>query len=162
MFELILVVITGTMVGLIGGLFFAFSVAINGALHRLKDGEYIRAMQWIDHVIQRNGLFLLCFMAPIALLPLTVFLYGGGVGSLQFALLGGSAVAYLAGPIGVTFGGNIPLNTRLGRFDVDGSSASEVAKARDWYEMPWNRLHAIRTVLGAISILLFLWSLAVR
>ena len=162
MFEVILVIVTGTMVALIGGLFFAFSVAINGALHRLKDSEYIRAMQWINRIIERNGLFLLCFMAPIALLPLTVFLYGGGLGSTQFTLLAGSAVAYLVGPIGVTFGGNIPLNMRLDRFDVDGSSADDSAKTRGWYEMPWNRLHTIRTVLGAISIVLFLWSLMAR
>lgn len=161
MVEDLLLIATGAMVALATGIFLAFSVAINGAMHRLKDIEYVHAMQWIDYVIQRNGLFLLCFMGPVLLLPLVVFLYGGGVGTLEFSLLFGSMITYLVGMAGVTFVGNIPLNVRLVKFDADKGSAQEVAKARALYESPWNRLHTIRTTLGVISTILFFWALVV-
>ena len=54
--EDILLIIAGTLVALIAGLFFGFSVAVNRGLHRLKDSEYLAAMQSINEVIQ-NPLF---------------------------------------------------------------------------------------------------------
>ena len=76
---------------------------------------------------------------------------------LQFALLLTSSVIYIAGSFGLTMVGNVPLNQRLAKFDVSkASSGNEIAQARAGFEIPWNRLHSIRTMASvAATVLVF-------
>jgi uncharacterized membrane protein len=155
--ETILLVITGTLTALLAGLFFGFSVAINGALHRLKDVEYVRAMQSINIVIL-NPIFFLSFMGPVALLPLTAFLFRG---EAAFVWLVAASVLYIVGTFGLTIGGNVPLNDKLAKVDTTRVSDKEITDARAQFEHPWNRLHNIRTVAAiAATALLFIACLA--
>lgn len=151
MFDNVLLVLAATLTALTAGLFFCFSTAINGATHQLKDAEFMRVWQYINRVIL-NPVFKLTFMGPLFLLPWATFLHRGD--GLQFVLLLGATIAYILGPIAITFGGNIPLNDQLDKFKLDSASDSEITAARRAFEMPWVRLHTIRTLLNILSVVL--------
>jgi uncharacterized membrane protein len=144
---------SGLLTALTAGTFFAYSISVNGGLHRLKDGEYIRAMQSINVVIQ-NPLFFLVFIGPIVLLPLVAFMHG--VGSSQFLDLIAASVVYIVGSFGLTIFGNVPLNDKLAKVDSEHIGDAELAKARVAFEKPWNLLHEIRTVASVIALALVL------
>jgi uncharacterized membrane protein len=75
---------------------------------------------------------------------------------MQFALLLGSSVLYIAGSFGLTMVGNVPLNQRLAKFNVIRASGNEIAQARARFEKPWNHLHTIRTIASiAATVLIF-------
>lgn len=145
-------VVAGTMTALVAGLFFGFSVAVNGALHRLTDSEYVRAMQSINRVILRP-LFLVTFVGPVVLLPLAAYLQLS-VSSVRFALLLAASPLYIVGTFVLTTAGNVPLNERLARFDGSEASAGDVAAAREQFETPWNRLHRVRTIASVAATFL--------
>jgi uncharacterized membrane protein len=154
--EQTLLIITGTLTALLAGVFFGFAVAVNGGLHRLQDGEYIRAMQAINVVIQ-NPLFFLSFMGPVALLPAVTYLSRDNDG--QFLLLAIATGLYVFVTFGLTIVGNVPLNDKLAKLDTQTASASDRKVARTAYEQPWNRLHAIRTIAAiAATVLIFVAS----
>ena len=153
-FENIILVLAGTLTALVTGLYFGFSVSVNGGLHRLNDYEYVKAVQSINTVIQ-NPFFIVSFIGPVLLLPLATFLQRDA-NSMQFALLLASSVLYIAGSFGLTMVGNVPLNQRLAKFDVTKASGNEIAQAREGFEKPWNRLHTIRTIVSiAATVLIF-------
>jgi uncharacterized membrane protein len=153
-FENIILVLAGTLTALITGLYFGYSVSVNGGLHRLNDSEYVKAMQSINAVIQ-NPLFFVSFIGPLILLPLAAFLQRDA-NSMQFALLLASSALYIAGSFALTMVGNVPLNQRLAKFDASKASDNEIAQARAGFEKPWNRLHAIRTIASiAATVLIF-------
>ena len=154
-FENIILVLTGTLTALVTGLFYGYSVSVNGGLHRLNDSEYVKAMQSINAVIQ-NPLFFVSFIGPVILLPLAVFLQIDS-NLIRFALLLTSSALYIAVSFALTMVGNVPLNERLAKFDASkASSGNEIAQARAGFEKPWNRLHAIRTIASiAASVLIF-------
>jgi uncharacterized membrane protein len=153
-FENIILVLAGTLTALVTGLFYGYSVSVNGGLHRLNDSEYVKAMQSINAVIQ-NSLFFASFIGPVILLPLAAFLQRD-TNSMQFALLLASSIIYIAGSFGLTIVGNVPLNVRLAKFDASKASGNEIAQARAGFEKPWNRLHAVRTIASiAVTVLIF-------
>jgi uncharacterized membrane protein len=153
-FENIILVLAGTLTALVTGLYFGYSVSVNGGLHRLNDSEYVKAMQSINAVIQ-NPLFFVSFFGPLILLPLAAFLQRDA-NPMQFALLLASSALYIAGSFGLTMVGNVPLNQRLAKFEANKASGNEFAQARAGFEKPWNRLHTIRTIASiAATVLIF-------
>jgi len=153
-FENIILLLAGTLTALVTGLFYGYSVSVNGGLHRLNDSEYVKAMQSINAVIQ-NPLFFVSFIGPAILLPLAAFLQRD-TNSMQFALLLTSSVIYIAVSFALTMVGNVPLNERLAKFNASKSSGNEIAQARAGFEKPWNHLHATRTIASiAATVLIF-------
>lgn len=146
----VLLVVTGVLTSLLTGVFFGFAVSVNGGLHRLNDQGYVQAMQHINVVIL-NPLFMLTFMGPVILLPIMTWLVWGD-DSLRPLLMAGASVLYVVGVFGVTTAGNVPLNQRLAAADVTRTATA----ARQEFEKPWNRLHAVRTVASiAATTLVF-------
>jgi uncharacterized membrane protein len=86
-FENIILVLAGILTALVTGLYFGYSVSVNGGLHRLNDSEYVKAMQSINAAIQ-NPIFFVSFIGPLLLLPLATFLQRDA-NSMKFALLFG-------------------------------------------------------------------------
>lgn len=147
--ESILLIVTGVLTTLLAGTFFGYAISVNGALHVLRDEEYVRAMQSINKVIQ-NPLFFLSFMGPVILLPVSTFLTYGN--PTQFWLLLLASIIYIVGTFGVTIAGNVPLNEQLAKSDP-----ANAREARMRFEHPWNRLHSMRTIAGIIvTILIFI------
>jgi uncharacterized membrane protein len=128
--------------GLLAGVFFAFETAVNPALHRLPDMGYLSAMQHINRIIQ-NPAFLLVFMLPVLLLPLSAWQHWGKLPTASYWMA--SSGLYLVAVFGVTVFFNVPLNELLGQFDLSNAAPTELQTMRERYEMPWNRWHTIRT-----------------
>jgi uncharacterized membrane protein len=147
-FESIVLVVAGTLTALVAGLFFGFEVAVNGGLHRLKDPEYVGAMQSINVAIL-NPIFMLSFFGPVILLPLASFLYRDS--SVALGLLVGASLLYIIGTFGLTIAGNVPLNERLASVDATSSSDAEMSQARVQFEGRWNRLHSVRTLASSAA-----------
>lgn len=145
----IVLVIGGTLTGLLAGLFYAFNVSVIPALRGLNAKEHIVAMQEINIKII-NPVFMLSFLGPTVLLPLAAFLHWGGA---QFLPLVAAAALHIIGVNGITIVGNVPLNDRLAKVKAGSLSESESEQVRQAYHglgAPWMRLHHIRT-LAAIA-----------
>ena len=126
--------------GLTAGLFFGWAVSVNPGLRRVADDTYIETMQRINVAIV-NPIFILFFIGT----PLVVIAAATANESATATSLWISAAIYVVGVLGVTIGGNIPLNNALDEFDLPGADAGAAVQRRHSYETPWVRWHNVRT-----------------
>lgn len=160
-FDNTILVVGGTLTGLVAGLLFSFSVAIVPALRLLKPKVHLEIMQKINVKIL-NPVFMLSFLGPSFLLPLAAFLYRSAA---AFPLLLASAVLYLIGVTGVTIAGNAPLNYRLDRVKLDQCNDTEAERIRQEFNgagAAWMRLHSVRTIASIAATVLVLIACLVK
>jgi len=143
--------ITVTLTALSAGIFYAWSVSVTLGLKRLSDQEYVSFMQETNRAIQNPWFFVVFFGAAI-LLPVSSYLNYGQSG--RFELLLAATIVYLVGVIGVTIFGNVPMNERLDRFEMESATDEEIKTQRKNYEGRWNFLNNIRTICSTIAIAL--------
>jgi len=147
----VLVLLSALGSGLVGGIFFAFSTFVLGALARLPPPQGIAAMQSINIVVI-NPLFMAAFMGTAALcLIVAAGALFGWAGPHSTLVLAG-AVLYLVGNIVVTVAGNVPLNDALAA--VDPASA-EGAAVWARYIPNWNLWNHVRTATGLAAAACF-------
>lgn len=147
----IILAIATVFSALIAGLFFAWSCSVMVGFARLKDREFVAAMQACNRAIQNPVFFASFFGAPIFLIVSTVFHYSQ---PNRFWLLLSATVIFLVGTFGVTVIGNVPLNNQLDRFDLKSATDEEISLQRANFESRWNNLNTIRTVSSLITIIL--------
>jgi uncharacterized membrane protein len=149
---------------LTAGFLLAFAIVVMPGIRRLHDGDFIRAFQVIDRVIQNGQPIFMFVWAGSALA--VVAAAGLGLRALHGAdraLLMLAAFLYLVGVQLPTLAINIPLNNQLQRLDAATMSESTRKHARDEFEPRWNRWNSIRTACaGVTSMLLTLLLLRVR
>lgn len=148
----VLVLLSALGSGLVGGIFFAFSTFVLGALARLPPPQGIAAMQSINIVVI-NPLFMAAFMgtAVLCVIVAAAALFGWAGPHPSLVLAG--AVLYVVGNIVVTMTGNVPLNNALAA--VDPASAEGAATwAR--YVPDWGFWNHVRTVTGAAASACFI------
>ncbi|MBZ0280178.1 MAG: DUF1772 domain-containing protein [Anaerolineae bacterium] len=154
--ENIVLVVGGTLTGLLAGVFYAFDVAIVPALRKATGKQHIAVMQAINDKI-KNPVFFLSFFGPTILLPLAAYLHRGGE---QFLLLVAAAALHIIGANGVTIAGNIPLNEHLDKVNAEQISEAEADKIRQEFQgqgAAWIRYHRIRTLTStAATVLIFI------
>ncbi len=141
--------------GLMAGLWFAWMVSVIPGTRVVDDHTYVTTMQNINREII-NPPFIIAFVGtPIVLVVAGILQWRAG-NTRSGALLFTAAGAYVVGVLGVTAGGNVPLNNTLDAVPLADTSLSELSQARDNYEQPWNRFHALRTVanLGVFAVAL--------
>ena len=139
--------------GLMAGLLYAWTVSVIPGTRRVPDSTYIVTMQNINTAIINPA-----FIIPFLGIPLVV----GGAAIAQFRagdarrgwLLAAAAGTYVVGVLGVTMGGNVPLNDALGAFDLAGSDHQAIAERRQSYEASWNVWHYLRTAANIGSFTL--------
>ncbi|MHA4810674.1 anthrone oxygenase family protein [Flavitalea flava] len=151
-FKGLFLLITATTTALMAGLFFAWYCSVIPGLSRLTDATYISAMQSINRAIQ-NPMFFFCFFGTAFFLPLCTYLQYNHSHSPRFWFLLAATVIYLAGVMGVTIFGNIPLNEGLDTFQLTSSTVQDIRAARAGFEDSWNALNNIRTVSSILAIL---------
>ncbi|CAN5811458.1 hypothetical protein BH11BAC7_BH11BAC7_30200 [soil metagenome] len=146
---IMLVFFTVLFIGLVAGLFYAYSCSVNIGLNKLSDKEYLNAMQSINSAIQ-NPIFFLTFMGLLILFPITSYqLYQNQTNA--FGLFIAAMGIYFVCVFGVTIFGNVPLNEQLANFSIQTETENEIALMRQTFEKPWNAFHSIRTVASIIS-----------
>ena len=139
--------------GLMSGLLYGWSVSVIPGTKRVTAGNYVDTMQHINRAIINPA-----FVVPFMGIPLVL----GGAAVMQFRagdhrrgwLLTGATATYLVGVLGVTIGGNVPLNDALDAFDLRSSTSDAVERRRNSYERPWNRWHHLRTIASVGSFAL--------
>ncbi len=154
-FENGVLVIGGTLTGLLAGLFFAFNVAIVPGLRHASPTQHIAVMQGINAKIQ-NPVFFLSFFDPTLLLPLAAYLHRG---KPEFAMLVVAAGLFIVGANGLTIAVHIPLNDQLDKVDVRTLTATEAERIRAEYQgagTTWMRWHTARTVATTTAAALVL------
>ena len=141
---------------LMAGLFFAFSVAVMGALARIQPPEGIRAMQSINRVIL-NPLFLIVFLgtAAVCLLVAVTSLWRWHEAGAACMVTG--CVLYLVGTFLVTMLFNVPLNNAL-----DAAAPSSPDGARLWARYlstwtAWNHVRAITSTAATAALMIGLY-----
>lgn len=144
--------------GLVAGLFYGYQCSVNKGLGNLNDTEYLKGFQSINRAIQ-NPTFFLSFMGSIIFLGITVILAYRSGQTISFYFLLAALLVYLVGVFGLTIFGNVPLNEKLDAFDIASSSPNAITELRTGFELPWNRLHSIRTVFSILTFLLTLLSI---
>lgn len=148
----VLVFLSALGSGLAGGIFFAFSTFVMGALARLPAPQGIAAMQSINIVVI-NPLFMAVFMgtAVLCVIVAVAALFGWAGPHPTLVVIG--AAIYIAGNIVVTMTGNVPLNNALAA--VDPASA-EGAAIWARYVPDWTVWNHVRTVTGAVAAACFI------
>jgi uncharacterized membrane protein len=144
--------------GVIGGVFFAFSSFVMGALGKLAPAEGVRAMQSINIVVL-NPIFLGAFVgtaivcAGLAVLSLPA--WSTPAGALRLA----GCLAYLVGAFAVTMVCNVPRNDALAALPADTAAA-----ATYWarYLTEWTGWNHVRALGGALGSLLLIAAQLVR
>ena len=142
---------SAVLTALVAGLFYAWSVSITLGLKRVSDTEYISVMQSTNREIQ-NAFFFSVFFGAQIVLPVTTYFYYGHVH--RFWLLLAATLFYSVGVMGVTIFGNVPMNNRLDRFELEKAGETEMARERKQYEGGWNILNNLRTVSSLVAIVL--------
>jgi len=137
--------------GLVAGLLYGWMVSVIPGTLRTDDATYVQTMQRINVAII-NPAFLIPFLGTPVILALAAFASYRAGNTRRAAVIGSATVVYLVGVIGVTVGGNIPLNDQLDRFDLAGAVGDQVAASRGDYEGPWNRWHRIRTLASIVVL----------
>lgn len=139
--------------GLMSGLLYGWTVSVLPGTRRLPDSNYIETMQNINRAII-NPAFIIPFIGTPAVLAVAAVVQFRAGDHRRGWLLASATATYVVGVLGVTIGGNIPLNDALDRFDPAGSTEHSIEIRRHSYERPWNRWHYLRTTAGIGSFAL--------
>jgi uncharacterized membrane protein len=144
---------------LVAGFLFAFEVVVMPGIRRLPDGEFLRAFQEIDGVIQRGQpLFGLVWLGSAVAVVAALVLGMGQIEGAPRWLLAIAGTVYLIGVQLATIVVNVPLNNELQAMDVASTDEGARRAARERFEPRWNRWNRIRTLvsIGVTASLLVL------
>lgn len=144
--------------GLMGGVYFAFSVFVMAALERTGAPTGAAAMNAINTVIVRSAFIPLFFATSVAAVALAVLgaLRWGEPGAL--AMLAGGVIYVVGMPV-VTMRFNVPLNNALERGDP---ATADGAALWSRYVTRWTRWNHVRTVASTSAAICFTAALVVR
>lgn len=145
-------------VGIMAGIYFAFSVFVMRSLDVIDHPVGMIAMQSINRVIQKSLFLPLFFISSLACLVLIVFgvINWGQSGALQMAVGG---VLYIVGMLVVTVAGNVPLNNALEQTDASGPDGEAMWRRYMQRWLPWNH---VRTISCTISLGLFISAITLQ
>ena len=135
--------------GLLAGVFFAFSCGVAPGLRRVDDRAYVTAFRAINRSIV-NLLFLLVFLgAPIATAAAAALHLDGARQEVLACVVAALALSLLS--FAVTVLVNVPLNNRLA---AAPTGDAQLRKARDDFEIRWNRWNQVRTATSTAALVL--------
>jgi len=149
---------TTVLVGVMAGVYFAFSAFVMKSLDEIDAPAGMLAMQSINRVIVRSTflpIFFASSLASVALIAL-MLIEPSTIGS-RWALWG--SVLYFLGMFAVTLVGNVPLNNRLEAANAKGPDGVEMWSL---YLRKWTRWNHIRTIACTGSLVLFILALCAR
>ena len=142
---------------LVAGFLFAFAAVVMPGIRRLADGDFIRAFQVIDRVIQNNQpLFMLMWVGSVLSL---LAVAGLGIWTLPGAdrlLVIVAVLIYLLCVQLPTMIVNIPLNNALRKLNPSTMNETARRQARVDFEQRWNRWNVFRTVSASLASFLLM------
>jgi len=154
-FQVTLVVAT-FLCTLVAGFVFAFAAVVMPGIRTLGDGEFLRAFQVMDRVIQNSQpVFMLVWIGSVVTLLASAALGFGQLDGAGRVLVIAAVLVYLLGVQLPTAIINIPLNNMVQTLAIADMDEMAQDAARREFESRWNRSNVTRTVLASlVSILL--------
>lgn len=142
----ILASLSTVAVGLMSGIYWAFTTAVMPGLRDRDDRSFIVTMQSINRRIL-NPWFLTIFMGSL-LLPIAtaIALFLDDDNDARWWGIAGAIAA--AVPFAITIGGNVPLNNTLDAATPNDDQAA----TRRAFEGPWTRLNLWRTITATAAL----------
>jgi uncharacterized membrane protein len=160
-FQVTLIVAT-FLCTLVAGFVFAFAVVVMPGIRTLGDGEFLRAFQVMDGVIQNNQpVFMLVWIGSVVALIASTALGFGQLDGTGRVLVIAAVLVYLLGVQLPTATINVPLNNTVQTFSITDMDETAQEAARREFESRWNRSNVARTVLASI-VSIFLMILLLR
>ena len=141
------------MIGLMGGIYFSFSIFVMKALSELPALQAAQVMNRINEIIVKT-LFLPLFFGSTLLsvgLMIWSFLQWQGLSSTLVIV---ATLIYVAGMFLVTVIGNVPLNNALQAREED---PQELVSYWSVYLKQWTRLNHIRTLSCILACFILSW-----
>ncbi len=140
------------LIGLMAGLFFAYSVSVVLALETLPASAYTQVMQSINEKIL-NAVFGIAFGGAIVVPVVgTLVVFAGGHWTMTYgqSFLMASLI-YLVGTVGITSRIHIPMNDSIETWSVE-------SPPDDWRTVRsrWAQWNHVRTVAAVVSFVLSL------
>jgi uncharacterized membrane protein len=153
-----LVAATITM-GLMAGLFYAYSCSVMLGLHRTDDRTFVGAMQAINVAIL-NGWFFLSFIGALLLTVLAAALHLSADWRGALPWIVAALVLYIVVLV-VTGALNVPLNDKL---EAAGSPdrIADLAAVRRGFEAAWVRWNLVRTLACTAALGCLTWALVLH
>ena len=143
---------------LVAGFVFAFGVVVMPGIRTLSDGEFLRAFQVMDRVIQNNQpVFMLVWVGSVVALLGSAFLGFGRLDGNGRVLMIASVLLYLLGVQLPTVTINVPLNNTVQTLAIADMDETAQEAARREFESRWNYSNVTRMVLASlVSVLLMI------
>ena len=141
--------LSAVAVGLMSGLYWAFTVVVMPSLRANDDRSFIAFMQTTNQVtisIWFLPVFVGSLLLPIA--AAVALLAGGNDGAKRWGIVGAILAAI---SVAITVGGNAPLNLALDRAG-DVASIGDPASVRRAFEGTWTRLNLWRTITSTVAL----------
>ena len=148
---------TTLLCALVAGIVLGFAVVVMPGIAKLSDRYFLLAFQRIDRVIQNNQpVFILVWVGSIvATILMLVFgtleLTGSNLYLMWFA-----GALYLFAVQAPTILFNIPLNNAVQALDIEALNDTDLAEARNQFEVPWNWWNRFRTLTATTSVVALL------
>ena len=144
-------VVTGVGCGLVGGVFFAFSTFVMGALRRLPPAQGIAAMQSINVLAVTPAFMTALFGTALACVALSVLALTSP-GDWPVTEVLASSALYLIATIGVTIGRHVPMNNTLATWRADDTDAASY-----WHDYvarwtAWNHVRTVAALAAAATL----------
>lgn len=143
-------------VGLMAGLFYAYTCSVMPGLGRTDDRTFVGAMRRINVAIL-NGWFAVCFGGALVLTVLAALLHLHREGRPALPWIVAALVLY-AVVLVITMRVNVPLNNAL---DAAGEpdGVADLAAVRERFEAVWVRWNLARTVACVAAFGCLTWAL---
>lgn len=145
-----LAVVSAILSGLVGGVFFAFSVFVMRALAQLPPASGVSAMQRIN-VTVINPLFLAPFLGSAPLLAVTAYVASGAGQARSSLWLWAAFLIYTLGSVVVTLTLNVPRNNRLAGLPPESEAAAAYwpTYVREW--LLWNHVRCAASLAASAA-----------
>ena len=155
-FQLTLIAAT-LLCSLVAGFLFAFTVVVMPGIGNLTDGEFLRAFQVMDRVIQNNHpVFMLVWVGSVVALVAAAVLGFGRLDGIGRLLMIAAVLVYLLGVQLPTATINVPLNNTVQTLDIDAMEQTALETARQDFESRWTYWNSVRTALASLVTVLLI------
>ncbi|MEU8042138.1 anthrone oxygenase family protein [Streptosporangium sp. NPDC049078] len=144
--------------GLMAGLFYAYTCSVMPGLARTDDRTFVSAMQRINVAIL-NGWFAACFGGALVLTVLAAALHLSQDARPVLPWIVAALVLYVV-TLAVTMGINVPLNNALDAAG-DPDRVTDLAAVRTRFEAAWVRWNLVRTLACVAAFGCLTWALVV-
>jgi uncharacterized membrane protein len=159
LFRSVAVVVATLAMGLMAGLFYAYSYSVMPGLGRTDDRTFVSAMQRINEAIL-NGWFAVCFVGALVLTALAAVLHLRGDGRAVLPWIVAALVLYAAVLV-ITLAISVPLNNELAAAG-DPDRGTDLAVARERFEATWVRWNIVRAAVSTAAFACLIWALVLH